>query len=215
MTGILQREKLYEALAYFAGNVRHAGTIKLFKLLYYLDLMHFRRTGRTVTGLVYEAWPMGPVPRELDNEFRDRKSNLHERFEIEKYRQIDEYGASTIDSKTEAVGRGVAESKFIPGAIRSKTPYRHQYLTMREMQLARQLAEIFRDATAEMMTDISHNKFGPWRKALQRANKQGDTHPPIDLIEGIVAVGDPKAELPADELKEIVAERALIEEALM
>lgn len=215
MFGALQREKTYEALAFFASNVRHAGTIKLFKLLYYLDLMHFRRTGRMVTGLVYEAWQRGPVPKTLDDEFSNKNSELHERFDVRGYQHIEEYETPTIDFAEEDVKQGAYKSTYIPSVIKPRTPYKHQYLTRREMQIASDLAEIFRDATANMMTDISHNKLGPWRKALFKAKRTGIERPPIDLMEGVVAVGQPKEELPMNELKEIVAERALIDEALM
>jgi Antitoxin SocA-like, Panacea domain len=59
------REKLINVVVYFASNTRHCGKVKLFKLLYLLDFTHFRETGRSVTGLDYRAWKMGPVPLEL------------------------------------------------------------------------------------------------------------------------------------------------------
>jgi uncharacterized phage-associated protein len=55
-----QREKL--AAAFFAANTKYCGVTKLCKLLYFLDFIHYRQTGRTVTGLEYRAWPKGPVP---------------------------------------------------------------------------------------------------------------------------------------------------------
>lgn len=45
------REKLINAIVFFAANTRHCGKVKLFKLLYLLDFAHFRETGRSVTGL--------------------------------------------------------------------------------------------------------------------------------------------------------------------
>ncbi|MFC1858011.1 Panacea domain-containing protein [Thermodesulfobacteriota bacterium] len=38
------------------------------KLLYFLDFIHFKHTGKSVTGLDYYAWQMGPVPRDLYEE---------------------------------------------------------------------------------------------------------------------------------------------------
>jgi len=42
-----------------------AGKKKLAKLLYYVDFdrYEYKESMRTVTGDVYEAWPMGPVPQ--------------------------------------------------------------------------------------------------------------------------------------------------------
>ena len=42
------REKLVNAIVFFADNTRYCGKTKLFKLLYLLDLHHFRETGRSV-----------------------------------------------------------------------------------------------------------------------------------------------------------------------
>lgn len=218
MANPIQREKMYEALAFFSENVRLAGQLKLFKLLYYLDLMHFRRTGRKVTDLVYEAWPMGPVPPELNREFNDDGSELKRRFNVERFRRAaGPTSTPTIDSDPEELERAAAgggAKGYVPGHIKAKIPYKHQYLTKREQDLAKVLAEIFYDATAEQMSDVSHQKFGPWKKALFKAKQTGISRPEIDLLEGIVAVGKAADELPTDELREIIAERARIDEAM-
>ena len=77
-----EREKLLEALAYFGERVRNAGWIKLFKLVYYLDLVHLRQTGRTVTGLRYEAWPRGPVAPTLWRELKNPNSGIRQDFDV-------------------------------------------------------------------------------------------------------------------------------------
>ena len=66
-----EREKLINAIIYFAKYTQYLGKIKLFKLLYLLDFEHFRMTGRSVTGLGYHAWKYGPVPIALDQEWDD------------------------------------------------------------------------------------------------------------------------------------------------
>ena len=59
------REKLINAIIYFAKNTTYCGKTKLLKLLYFLDFYQFKQTGKSVTGLDYFAWKMGPVPKEL------------------------------------------------------------------------------------------------------------------------------------------------------
>jgi hypothetical protein len=54
-----ERNKLINAIVYFAQNTQHLGKTKLFKLLYLLDFEHFRQTGRSVTGLDYYACCVG------------------------------------------------------------------------------------------------------------------------------------------------------------
>ena len=48
---------------YFAQNTNFCGKTKLMKLLYFLDFMHFKQTGKAVTDLYYFAWEQGPVPK--------------------------------------------------------------------------------------------------------------------------------------------------------
>jgi len=64
-----QREKLINVMVYFAQNTQKCGKVKLFKLMYFLDFEHYKQIGRSVTGLNYYAWPMGPVPVDLYAEF--------------------------------------------------------------------------------------------------------------------------------------------------
>ena len=47
------RDKLINAIVFFAKNTKYCGKIKLIKLLYLLDFEHFRQTGRSVTGMDY------------------------------------------------------------------------------------------------------------------------------------------------------------------
>lgn len=202
------RQKLYEALAYFTENVKHAGLIKLLKLVYYLDLVHLRRAGRTVTSLQYNAWPFGPVPEALYAEVNDPTSDLHKHFEITKARkQLSEDFTPTIDTPEDSIGVSPTAQRYLPGGLKPRVPFKLYYLTKREFEIAQQLAEIFRDASAADMSDVAHQKFGPWKKALFRGKKEGVERPAIDLLEGIVACCDHKRELPIDQLREIIAER--------
>ena len=83
------REKLINAIVYFASNTRHCGKVKLFKLLYLLDFTHFRETGRNVTGLDYQAWKMGPVPLDLMQEWDELESDMADAIEIVPEKAID------------------------------------------------------------------------------------------------------------------------------
>src|SRR3990172_7872329 len=70
------REKLLNAIIFFLKNTKYCGITKLCKLLYYLDFMHFRETGRSVTGLDYFAWDFGPVPQALYFELKNPSQEL-------------------------------------------------------------------------------------------------------------------------------------------
>lgn len=70
------REKLINTIIYFANKVDKCGKVKLFKLLYFLDFEHYKLTGRSVTGLDYYAWKMGPVPVALYDEMESPEPDM-------------------------------------------------------------------------------------------------------------------------------------------
>lgn len=63
---------------HFVEQAETRDDIELFKLLYALDFEHFRQTGRSVTGLIYEAWRAGPVPTQLLDKLPTLKADLAE-----------------------------------------------------------------------------------------------------------------------------------------
>ncbi len=62
------RAKLINAIIYFANRTKYCGKTKILKLLYFLNFTHFKQTSKSVTGLDYFAWEMGPVPKVLFEE---------------------------------------------------------------------------------------------------------------------------------------------------
>ena len=54
--------KVVAAINYLAQQVSDLYKVKLMKLLWYSDALHFKRHGRSITGLAYCALPMGAVP---------------------------------------------------------------------------------------------------------------------------------------------------------
>ena len=60
----LSLEKVIDSIRYFANSekVTTLYKVKLMKLLWYADALSFKRRSRTITGLVYQAMPMGAVP---------------------------------------------------------------------------------------------------------------------------------------------------------
>jgi uncharacterized phage-associated protein len=60
--------KLKTLIAYFAEKT-HPGKVKLFKLLYLADFTAHVEIGHSITGEVYENYPLGPVPAFLRKNF--------------------------------------------------------------------------------------------------------------------------------------------------
>ena len=136
------REKLINAIIYFGNHTRYCGKTKLLKLLYFLDFSHFKQTGKSVTGLEYFAWEMGPVPNDLFEQLsgdmkRDMKSSIQE-LPAEGFQQI-----------------------------RPKKKFDDHYFCKTEMKLLEDISYIFKDAQADAMVESTHLKNEPWEKTLK------------------------------------------------
>lgn len=135
-----EREKLINAILYFASHTRHCGKIKLFKLLYLLDFEHFRQTGRSVTGLDYRAWELGPVPIHLMQEWEELKPDLAAVVSIQPERVID-YVRETVVPQAE---------------------FDDRHFSKRELRLMEELADRYRDVFSPKMIDVTHVENGAW-----------------------------------------------------
>lgn len=146
-----QRLKLLNALIYFSENVLHSGKVKLFKLLYFLDFLHFSQTGRSVTGLIYNAWPLGPVPESLNDEwdsphpdFGQYLTRLNRSFGVGKVRQ----------------------------AVKARQRENLDIFTDREIAIMHELVKKHFRHTAKEMTDASHFESGPWDIVYAKQGKK-------------------------------------------
>lgn len=136
------REKLINAILYFASNTKYCGKIKLIKLLYLLDFAHFRETGHSVTGLEYHAWKLGPVPVDVYQEWDTLGEDLAAAIDIVPERVID-YERETVRPKRD----------FDGGAF-----------TKRELRILKDLADRFHDDLSKPLVNITHEEQGPWAK---------------------------------------------------
>ena len=55
-------DKVVEVINYLALKVRELHKVKLMKMLWFADFMHYKKEKRSITGLAYSALPMGAVP---------------------------------------------------------------------------------------------------------------------------------------------------------
>jgi uncharacterized phage-associated protein len=149
------RQKLINAIVFFAQNTKHCGKVKLFKLLYLLDFAHFRETGRSVTGLEYQAWKMGPVPLELMQEWEQPEADL----------------AAAIDIRPELVIDYTRE-RAVP-----RLPFDDALFTKRELRLMRDLAARFRDDLTQPLVNITHEERGPWDKIWDSGHGKNERIP--------------------------------------
>lgn len=162
----LERKKALEAAVLFVRHTKHCGLVKLFKLLYFLDMLHFRETGRNVTGMSYTALPYGPVPLRLLEEFRKPPADLAETFTIK---------PSAAPKEDDEPPK---RTEIIPKASEAD-----RFLSVREKRICMELIEIFREANAEQMSEISHARGGPWEKAKDK--NPGKWKVTIDFLDAL------------------------------
>ena len=174
------REKLIEAIIYFARNAKNLGKTKLLKLLYFLDFIHFRQTGKSVTGLDYYAWDMGPVPSDLWYELAEETlpPDLAQAISIQPVPLSSSGEMHTVK----------ARRKFNP-----------VHFTPRERRIMEQLADVFRDATAKEMVEVSHLRNQPWDRTIR---EKGDRR----KIDYLLAVDSSPDALPLDIIEERLAD---------
>lgn len=180
------RNRLINAVVFFAENVRYCGKIKLFKLLYLLDFEHFRQTGKSVTGVEYQAWKFGPVPIELMEEWDDMSDDIAHVVHIEPELVID-YVRDAVK-----VNEGV---KFDADDF-----------TPRQLRIMEELAAKYRETYSPTLIDVTHEQNGAWDKVWQGGH--GAHH----VIPYELAVGDGVPE--REELLAVAAERAMYLAAL-
>jgi uncharacterized phage-associated protein len=137
-----EREKLINAIVFFATQTQHCGKVKLFKLLYLLDFNHFRETGRSVTRLDYLAWKLGPVPLQLVQEWDQLEPDLAAAVDVVPERVID-YDRETV----------------VP-----RVAFNESLFTKRELRILHELASRFREELTKPLINLTHVERGPWDK---------------------------------------------------
>lgn len=148
------RQKLVNAVLFFAKETSHLNITKLMKLLNFFDFEHFAETGYPSLGLEYYTFQHGPVPKDFWVEVKD--------------------GNAPDDLKDKIVIRikpgeqGEKETEFIakPGA-----QVNFRIFTPREKKILEKLAFIYKDATAKTMSGISHEDNMPWEITMREKGK--------------------------------------------
>lgn len=174
------REKLINAIIYFANHTKYCGKTKLLKLLYFLDFMQFKRTAKSVTGLDYFAWEKGPVPVTLFEELSgpmspDLKSAIH-----------DLPGGKETFQK-----------------IRPKKDFNQDYFSQNEMKLLDDIAFIFCDAKAEDMVEASHLRNEPWDRTLREKGLSKKIDYMLALDSDLISISPEKAKERVEERQEM------------
>ena len=173
------REKLINSIIFFADNTKYCGKTKLLKLLYFLDFCHFKQTGKSVTGLDYFAWKMGPVPTELFEELSGR-----------------------MNPDMKAAINDLPEEGF--QQIQPKKSFDPQYFSNKELGLLEDITYIFKEANADTMVESSHLKNEPWDKTLHEKGEFKKIDYMLALDSEIISLPHDEAKERMDERSEMV-----------
>lgn len=176
-----KRDKLINMLIYFLNNTKFPGKTKLFKLLYFSDFLHFRETGKSITGLKYKAWREGPVPDELYKEFKNPLPDLREKIDFPS---------------------SVLNDSFLKLTPRSE--FDEKYFTKRELRIMKEVSIFFKDTDAENISGYSHLKGHPWQITIETIGKNQE-------IDYMLALDDEKDSISKEETLERIYEREELE----
>lgn len=111
--------------------------VKMCKLLFYSDFLHFKKTGYSISGMPYEAYPMGPVPIRFDG--------------------IYDYIINTgiIDKKFQVFDNGGLGEQFFPGQNQSFNP---DIFSGEELTILSQVTNKFAKSSTQEIIEISHQE---------------------------------------------------------
>lgn len=148
---IHEREKLINAIIFFAANTRFLGKTKLFKLLYFLDFEHYKEAGRSVTGMEYSAWKMGPVPVSLFEEVEMPEPDMSAKIE---FVEIETRSGSPMLT------------------VRPIATFDDSHFTKRELRIMQKLASEYKEARSEDIIEATHLENQPWYKTYVEEGKR-------------------------------------------
>ncbi|MBK8158760.1 MAG: SocA family protein [Rhodospirillaceae bacterium] len=145
------REKLLHAILFFISHTRFCHTLKLFKLLNFLDFEHYRQTGKSVTDMPYRALAQGPVPMALYGEVDNPKPDMGRLVSF----------MPIHDDLTGELKRRDIKARV--GATFNK-----RLFSKRELEIMDRLAEFFKDTPGNDMSNFSHGRKLPWTKIFRK-----------------------------------------------
>ena len=163
------REKLINMMIFFLEKTKYCGKTKLFKLLSFSDFLHFKKTGKSISGLEYFAWDMGPVPKQLFEEFKNPPKDLSECFYIPT--------------------KGELEQDQWDFTIKGKKRFYDGCFTPRELSILKRMAFIYKEAKSKDMVEASHLKNQPWHTTYHKNGR-------FKKIDYFLALDETKESLP-------------------
>ena len=129
------REKLQEAVWLLADYCppEELGNVKLHKMLYFADMLHFLQEGRPITGVEYLKQKFGPTARYLTSALQELQAQ-----DLMRVDETNFYG-------------------FYKKSYVTLRPYQAQRLSPHEQDTLREVADYVRGKSAKEISELSHN----------------------------------------------------------
>lgn len=130
-------EKIKNLVLYFLSNIKKefADKVKINKMFYYADFLHYCKTGYSITGITYRAITYGPVPSNYDI----------------LYGMCEEEGV--IENRFVRLTDGSAKQLFEP-----LHEFDQSIFSETEIKTMMKVVEKFKDTSSWDLVDISHNE---------------------------------------------------------
>jgi hypothetical protein len=173
------RNKLLEVVHYVchAVSVEELGRVKLHKILYFADMLHYMANGRPLTGVEYQKQPFGPAA-------------CHLTWALQ---QLEENGALEVRRRNYF---GFPKDDFIV-----RRPPDPAKLSEHERSLVNDVADFVRARSAREISELSHNEAWAAVRIGDRIPYYSASYLyPVELGEADVAWGEAEA-------RRIVAQR--------
>ncbi len=175
------RNKLLNAVLFFAKNTKRLNLTKLSKLLYFLDFTHFKQTGYPSIGLEYYTFKRGPVPKDFWLEIRDGNMPDDFRGKFALIPRTDDFALTYKELEIRAI----------------ETPDLSVF-TPREIKILEELAFTYKDAPAWQISEVTHLPKQPW----DITRKKSGENKPIDYLDSIDETSEVSLDYATDSLKE-------------
>ena len=143
------REKILNALLFFAKELKEPYKTSLFKMLWHFDYEHFKQTARDVTNESYLAMDNGPVPKGLYSEMTG--NSLPEDF------------ARHFD---------VERPKPDQMILRAKTDADLNVFTPRQIEILKSIVSKYRSYSARRLCESTHAEGDPWKRTYIQDTKR-------------------------------------------
>jgi uncharacterized phage-associated protein len=175
------RQRLLNAILYFAKNTKGLTLTKTCKLLFFFDFKHFEETGYPAIGLDYYAWEWGPVPKSIWLELKDGRvpDDFNKKIAIQ-----------LLEHDYESKSRGMRIRALDKPDISCFSP--------RETEILKDLAYIYNDVNSEQISDISHAPNSPWKLTVDTTGKNSI----IDYLTAIIGKPNEEKALAREKLEE-------------